>query len=348
VVCTDNGLSSIDNRKFNDRDEDNEWVKKGVIGQRHFVVVQSLKKMDKTLQDWALGQEGWSYRTKDSSGKRITVNNFSLTKLNNDNYGEFRNVTFFKERTAAENGLDQRLIATFSLKYKEYMQALRKGKIDRAEKMIKNGTYKKQNDSSPRSLIKESHTTEDGQEATVRKADIDKEKIDKDSRFDGFYCLATNMFKDKYPIELIAKIGARRWEIEECFRIMKSDFNARPFFHNKDSRIKAHLMTCFMALMLIRTIERQIAANSGAHPRYPDGKYTVSEILTALREIKVIRLDGGRGYQPDYTDSPVIKDLLEIFDLKELEKEVIFADKFKEILKRIKKAPRKYKSQGTP
>lgn len=126
----------------------------------------------------------------------------------------------------------------------------------RAEKMIDSGSYKYERDTSPRAYVSQDHTTDNGEKATKTKATINKQKAENDALYDGFYCTATNLFKEQCSVQQIIAIAQRRWEIEECFRIMKTNLKSRPFYHNKGSRIVAHFQTCFMALLLIRGIER--------------------------------------------------------------------------------------------
>ena len=245
------------------------------------------------------------------------------------------NVIFYKERTIAKNGLDQRLIVTFSLKYQDYMRALRERKIKRAQKMIETGSYKQEHENSPRSLLKQEHQTKDGKKATKTTAKINQEKIDKDAKFDGFYCNATNLFKEECSTQQIAAIGARRWEIEECFRIMKTS-KSRLFYHNKDSRIIAHFITCFMTLVLIRGLERKIALQAGPHDRYPNGKYTVDELLQAIKDIELVSVSQGQAFMPSYNNSEIISELLKIFDMQQFGPQVVMKDTLKNILKKIK------------
>ena len=187
--------------------------------------------------------------------------------------------------------------------------------------------------------------TESGEEATISSAEIDLEKVETDKLYDGFYCLATNLFKEECSAQEIVAIQARRWEIEECFRIMKTDLRSRPFYHNKDSRIKAHFLTCFTALLLLRGLERRIADNCKENDRYPDGKYTIPELLEALRAISLIGIAEGQAYVPDYKNSEVITDLLKIFELPELGNQVIMKDALKKILKKIKNSPEMIKDE---
>lgn len=341
VVCTDAGLASLDNRLLNNVNEENDpLVDFGFKGKRHFICVQSIrgKSLNNTLKEWAVDKKGWSYKIK-KGNKVETFDNFDLNNITDDNRDELYNVVFYKERTIAENNLDQRLIMTFSLKYQDYQRALRQRKLKRAEKMIKTGSYKHEYASSPRVYVSQDHTTENGDKATKTEASINKEKVENDALYDGFYCTATNLFKEQCSVKQIIAIAQRRWEIEECFRIMKTDLKSRPFYHNKDSRIVAHFQTCFIALLLIRGIERKIARHNIDNMKYPECKYTVPEILDAIRELSLISIAEGQAFVPDYNNSELISELLECFDLKELGKQILMKDTLKNILKKIKTSP---------
>lgn len=344
IVCTDCGLSGEKNRKFNNLDDDSTLVKLGLSGKRRFICTQSVKKLKEFLKNWVKDKKDWSYTEYDKDGKHRIIKGFNLESLENPEiYAKHYNTVFFKERTTAEKGLDSRLVATFSLKYRDYMKALRERKIKRASKMIENGSYANESERSPRSLIKKTYTTKQGEEANCKKAIIDEEKISADEQFDGLYAMTTNIFCDEMPVSQIAAISSRRWEIEECFRIMKTELDARPFYHSKDQRIISHFLTCFIALLLIRGIEQKLTEDDNNELHYPEGKYTVSDILKVLRTLQVISVDGGAGYQPDYNDSELVTDLLNRFDLKEFSRMVVMKDTMKKILKKIKASPKMIK-----
>jgi len=346
IICTDSGLSSEGNRKYNNRDADDPLVRLGKSGQRRFICTQSVKKLPEFLKEWALNNEDWSYATRDASGQLKIGSGFNLSSLKDDDLrAKYYNTVFFKERTTAEKGLDSRLVVSFSIKYQEYLRGIREGKIKRASKMIANGTYDTENERSPKRFISKKHLTDSGEEAKKKKASLNKERISEDEQYDGFYALTTNIFKEEMSTHKLVGISERRWEIEECFRIMKTDLEARPFFHSKDNRIIAHFQTCFMSLLLIRGIERRLATLHGKHDRYPNGKYTITEILDALKALNVISIDEGQGYQPDYTNSEVIRDLLKVFSLEAFGQQVVMQDTMKKILKKIKTEPKRLKNK---
>ena len=344
TVCTDCGLSSEKNRKFNTTDENDFLNKYGFEGKRNFVCTQSIKTLPEHLKEWALNTAGWSYRTTDKSGNAVTVNDFNLSTLDDESvYTKYYNIIFFKERTTCEKNRDERLIVTFSLKYKAYLESVRARKLKRANKMIENGTYDQEHENSPKHYISKLHTTENGEYASKQTACIDTDKVNEDTIYEGFYAVATNIFKDEKSSADIAALSSRRWEIEECFRIMKSDLVARPFFHSKDSRIIAHFQTCFMALLLLRGIEYKLAEYHGSKDKYPNGRYTMDQILNALKSMNVFSVENGLAYMPDYNNSQLIEDLLTIFSMKEFTKQIVMKDKMKKIIQSIKKSPTIYK-----
>lgn len=155
--------------------------------------------------------------------------------------------------------------------------------------MIEKGTYDSENERSSKRYIDKKFYDEKGKEVKKKKAELALDKIAEDEKYDGYYALSTNIFKEEMESSKLVNISSRRWEIEECFRIMKTDLEARPFFHSKDSRIIAHFQTCFMALLLLRGVERKISDYYKGKRPYPDAMYTMNEILYALRNMHHIK-----------------------------------------------------------
>lgn len=309
VVCTDAGLSSTSNRKFNDYDGDD--------GQRAFVTTQSIKKLKDYQKQWALDISGWRL-AGDTSKKPIL---YDLSKLDAE---KDKDKIYYKSRWINEDGLEQQLIVTFSLKYKEYQQTIRNRQVTRAMKAVKKGKSgvetKRQND--PKRFIKADHATENGEVANKAVYYVDQEAIKEEEKYDGFYAVCTNLEDNA---EEIVKINKRRWEIEECFRIMKTDFEARPVYLQRQERITAHFITCFIALIVYRYLEKQL-----------DEKYTCSEILETLRDMNFLKFEG-KGYIPTYTRTELTNDLHEKFGF-ETSKEIIPIKKMKKICADTKKA----------
>ena len=289
IVCTDAGLSSTDNRKFNNE------------AGRAFITTQSIKKLKKHLKEWCLEATGWKLEgfETDKNGKSIT---FDIRQLETDVdlAHKFRNSTFYKERWIKEDGLEQKLIVTFSLKYKYYQQSIRERQVKRAEKMLNGNlsSLKKHHQNDCKRFIKKTGVTSDGEIADKEIYALDQSVIDEEARYDGFYAVCTNL-SDEPP--KIAKINHSRWEIEECFRIMKTDFKSRPAYVRTDSRIQAHFMTCFLSLILFRYLEKAL-----------DYQYTCEEILTALREMNFLII-ASEGYIPTYTRTDLTDSLHKAF-----------------------------------
>ena len=272
IVCTDAGLASAANRKFNDQKE------------RSFIVTQSLKKLKGHLQDWALDKTGWHLG---NSSKE-----YDLTEIEEE---RFQDAVFFKERWINENGLEQRLIVTFSPKYKMYQRSVRERQISRAQKIVDQGKHVlSRNPSSPTRFIDEINITDDGEVAENVSISLSDKKIEKESAFDGFYGVCTTLESD---IKDIIHINKQRWQIEAAFRTMKSEFKARPVYLHRDDRIQAHFLTCFIALLVIRILENRLS-----------NKYTCEELLYTLRNMDMHKVKGF-GYLCSYTRTD-ITDLL--------------------------------------
>ena len=316
IVCTDAGLSSCENRRFND------------IEDRAFITTQSVKKLKKHLKEWCLDKSGWKLEgmETDRSGKILT---FDISQLGTDEKlaESFRNSTFYKERWIKDNGVEQKLIVTFSLKYKHYQQSIRERQITRAEKILDSGVsgLKKHHQNDCKRFIKKTNLTSDGEVAEKEIYELDQSVIEKESVYDGFYAVCTNL--DDSPSRIV-KINHRRWEIEECFRIMKTDFRSRPAYVRTDDRIQAHFMTCFLSLILFRYLEKAL-----------DYKYTCEEILYTLREMNFLSVNS-EGYIPTYTRTDLTDSLHEAFGFR-TDHQIISQRKMKKIF-RDTKNPKRY------
>ena len=275
VICTDAGLSSDANRKFNN------------YGERSFITTQSIKKLKSELKEWCLSPDGWEL---EGSRKKYDISNLEDNEEN-------RNKIFYKQRyiegydEERDISFNQTLIITYSLKYKIYQRTLRDRQIERAKKYLEHpSTADKRSQTDAKRFIKKTPYTGDGEIASKAKYEINEDVIAEESRYDGFYAVCTNLDDD--PAD-IAKINHDRWEIEESFRIMKTEFEARPVYLQRDDRIEAHFLTCFIALMIYRILEKQL-----------DDKYTCSELIKTMKEMKMRKIDD-HGYIPCYTRTAI-------------------------------------------
>lgn len=300
IVCTDAGLASTDNRKFNDKEE------------RAFITTQSIKKLKKHLKEWALDSCGWNLNND--------MKTYDISELDEEKY---KDKIFYKERWIKEDGLEQKLIVTYSIKYRNYQRRIRNNQIERAQKTIDTNPtkLKKNNQNDYKRFISKTHCTSNGEIAEKEIFSIDTELIKKEEDFDGFYAVCTNLEDDASEI---IKVNKRRWEIEECFRIMKSEFKARPVYLSRDDRVEAHFTTCFIALIIYRLLEKKLGE-----------KYTCHEILTKLREMDFYQIKG-EGYIPTYTRDDLTDDLHEVFGFR-TDYQIISMQQMKNIFKATKK-----------
>lgn len=279
VICTDAGLSSEANRKFNN------------YGERSFITTQSIKKLKENLKAWALDPTGWSLEGSEET--------FDISQL--EDTPENHKKLFYKQQwiegwdEEREIAFNQNLIVTYSLKYKQYQQTIRNRQVERAIKAMQNpSTLERHTQTDAKRFIIKTNVTNDGEIAENKVYQLNTEAIQEEAKYDGFYAVCTNLDDDPWEI---AKINHDRWEIEESFRIMKSEFSARPVYLQRDDRIEAHFLTCFIALLLYRILEKQLGE-----------KYTCEEIIETLRNMNMASV-GNEGYIPAYTRTEITDDL---------------------------------------
>ena len=283
VVCTDAGLSSHKNKRYN------------AIQGRSYITTQSLKKLKADLQQTALAPDGWYLM-----GAKAKYRKYNLTEVDEKKYND---AVFYKELPIDNKDFDERLIVTYSIKYRNYLRKIREKQVLRAQKALQNGKVcAKKNANDFRRLIKTINCTEDGEVAEEKTQDIDYEYIRQEERFDGFYAISTNL-ADEEPSE-IANANHQRWQIEQCFRIMKSEFKSRPVYVRTDARIKAHFLTCFLSLVLYKYLAKRLR-----------GSYSCEQICQTLRSMEVRELLG-EGYIPNYTRTDLTDDLHESFGFR--------------------------------
>lgn len=298
VVCTDAGLASNENRVFNN------------IQNRSFVVTQSLKKIKGHLREWALSPEGWR---KNNSKEIVNLENIDNSSNSDD--------VFYKERWIKENGLEQRLIVSYSPKYAAYQKAIRNSQILRAQELINNPSkIAKSRQNDPKRFVTSKSITNDGEIAEKRLVSLNEEAIKNEEMFDGFYAVCTTLEDD---ISEIIKVNKRRWEIEESFRILKSEFKARPVYLKNDDRIKAHFTVCFLSLVIYRILESKL-----------ESKYTSAEIMECLRNMNILEIKGN-DYIPAYTRTDLTDNLHELFSFR-TDTEIVTLKSLKKIFKQTK------------
>ncbi len=318
IVCTDAGLSSKTNRKFNDKTIGGERL-------RSFITTQSVKQLPEYLKEFALDPDGW-HLTDDNR-------EYNINELDEDIYHD---AVFYKDRWIKEDlsvrkikkgakPLEQHLIVSFSLKYKNYQRRIRQGQIERAQDMISSGKYKQRpkNQNDPHRFISRDNVSENGEVCDIEVPYLNTALIEEEERYDGFYAVCTNL--DDMGIDEIIRINRKRWEIEECFRIMKTEFKARPVYLQREDRIKAHFLTCFISLFTYRVLEKKL-----------DEKYTVDEIIQTLRDMDLYRPGEKLGYNPAYTRTDLTDDLHAVCGFR-TDYEIISDMNMKKVIRETKK-----------
>lgn len=306
ILCTDAGLASDDIKKYN--------IKDG----RGFVITQSLKKLKEEYKEQIFDKKDWKL-----PGDLKHLYNLEEIENNEDLREKYYDSLFYKIIQTETKSVKQDTIVTFCFKYFDYNRNIRNSQIERAKKNINsnNVTRKGKNQNDPNRFIEEINSTSDGIVANEKTYSINENLIKEEEKYDEYYALSTNITGN---VEDILKITKGRWEIEESFRIMKSDFLARPVNLSREDRIKAHFMTCFIALLIYRILEKKL-----------DYKYTTKEILDTLRNMNVTELKGN-GYIPSYERTDITDFIHEKYNFN-TDTEVITYKKIKKIFNTISK-----------
>lgn len=303
IVCTDAGLASQNNRRFN------------TGGERAYVVTQSLKTTKEYLRNWALDPKGWQ-----KSGTNEVIDLETI-----DDAAENKSI-YYKSRQIKENGLEEQLVVTYSPKYKIYMRTVRERQVIRAEsKLKKPSSLKKKRANDPERFVTSLHCTQEGEVADKEVFALNTDAIAKEEKFDGFYAVCTNL--EAEPTEII-KINKRRWEIEQSFRILKHEFRARPVFLSRDDRIQAHFLTCFISLLIYRILEHRLKA------KLPRQEICGASIVRTLKDMDFLDMQG-EGYVPLYTRSDMTDAIHDLFGFR-TDTEIVTKADMKKNLKKTK------------
>lgn len=312
IYCSDGGLGSYSIREFNS------------MGGRAFIVTQSIKKLSDVLKDAVFNDCDYrllsndmpisvehlkTFDRKDSASRSLYDDKayriIEANRIVDLGLTEEKTLVSGKKKSVKSKGtLKQRIIVTFSRKMMEYQRTIRNRQIGRAKKMIKSCDPEeiKKGPNDVRRFMKRIAKGKDGKEASVR-CEIDEEKIREEEKYDGYYAVATNL---EDPARDILAVFGKRYQIEDCFRIMKTSFDARPVFHHNPERIKAHFLICYTALLIYRLIEVQLDDRKKHH--------TVEEVRTTLKNMNITE-EFNVYYKALYTGSRTLTDLVTILDL---------------------------------
>ena len=289
IYCADAGLGSLNIRNFNS------------MGGRAFIVTQSIKKLSATLKQAVFNDSDYRLLSTNASVTIQEMKSFNRhdpanKKLYNDRIYKIIpadkafDLGLYEEKVCKSGSvrkvrskavIPQKIIVSFSRKVMEYQRYVRNRQIQRAKILLNNidpDTYKKGPHDVTR-FIKRTFSTSSG-ETVTETYEIDQAVIDEEEKYDGFYAVATNLDD---PAKDILEMSINRYKIEDCFRVMKSNFSARPVFHKKRERIIAHFMICYTALLIYRLMEKKLDLH-GTH-------FTVDNIIETLKSMDVANIE---------------------------------------------------------
>lgn len=312
IYCADAGLGSFNIRKFNS------------MGGRAFIVAQSIKKLSNTLKEAIFNDFDYRLLSDDEVVTIKQLKSFDKTdKMNLSLYNDkaYKVIEADKaidlglyEEQQLKNGktkkvksmalLKQRVIVTFSRKTMEYQRYIRNKQIERARKLLKNldpESFKKGPHDVTR-FIKRVTSSKSG-DSVIDSYIINQSIIDEEEKYDGYYAIATNLEDDA---KSVIEISLNRYKIEDCFRLMKTNFSARPIFHQTRERITAHFMICYTALLIYRLLEAKLDAY-GTH-------FTTENIIETLKNMEVANVQD-MYYLSTYNGSQICTALDAVFDL---------------------------------
>ena len=325
IYCADAGLGSYNIRKFNS------------MGGKAFVVTQSIKKLSDTLQTAVFNDHDFRLL---STGQPVTLDMMHhFDRHDPENLALYQDKAFkvipadnlvdlglYEEKhykngktrmVKAKGVLKQDLVITFSRKMMEYQRYIRNRQVERAKKLLERidpETYKKGPHDVTR-FIKRTSKGISGEKA----ADVyylDEAMIAEEEKYDGFYAIATNLeISSRLPRQLedvrqILDISAQRYKIEDCFRLLKTNFTARPIFHQNENRIKAHFMICYTSLLIFRLLQKKLDM-AGFH-------FTPTDLIETLKNMNISDMEG-ICYKATYTGSQILTALGTIYPLSQLD-----------------------------
>lgn len=307
IYCSDAGLGYNDTRLFND------------FGGRKFVVTQSIKKLNSILKQAVFNDYDYRFSQDGKPASLETMKTFDRTLKENRKYYDgyiYKSIPVDKlvdlglfevkqckngktKKVKSKGNLKQRIIVTYSRKMAEYQKTVRNRQIERAKKILANmdpDNFKKGPNDVTRFIKSDKEK---------KNYYLDEARIEEEAKYDGFYAVATNIF-DMKETEVL-DIQSRRYKIEDCFRVLKTNFSSRPVYHRKENRIKAHFLICYTALLIYRLLEVKLDRNK-TH-------FTTEQIIETLQNMNVVNCSD-MYYQACYTGSDVLDSLEQLFDLK--------------------------------
>lgn len=363
VVSTDSGLASEGNRRYN-MAEGRDYI--------CVQSLPSLKAADQEMalapEGWRIAYSGKDSRESELPSADNNHQIFNLNELLNEAAGHpgvLKDITFYKEivvekslrydnpewlekekkdrgakhvdtegkpipRQLCTPPRNERIIVTYDHDYALFLAQKRDERLKQAAAIVKNCDEKgRQSQQSPRKYIKTVHRTKKGEVASKVEMAIDEEAVSRDARFDGFYAYGTSLDDDAVDI-----LRARSFhhEIEHLFRTTKTILGTRPVFLARPDRIKSHFLTCFIALYILKLIQKQVAdANAET---YSDNPLSIDSLVETLRTFRFFK-QGNHGYSPAYMRT-ILTDQLQEYAGVQVNNKIITNKQMKQMYRNVK------------
>lgn len=288
IYCADAGLGSYNIRKFNS------------MGGRAFIVTQSIKKLSIPLKEAVFNDYDYKLLSDDTPVTIKDMQDFdphakeNLSLYNDYAYkiiqadkavdlGLYEEITLKNGKNVKRKAtglLKQYIIITFSRKMMEYQRTVRSRQIERAKNILntKDPEEIKKGPNDVKRFMKRVAKTKSGEKVVIEYT-LDEARIAEEEKYDGYYAVATNLTD---PAKEILSISHNRYKIEDCFRIMKTNFDGRPINHRLPERIKAHFLVCYTALLVLRLIEKKLDEQ--------ETHITTDALITTLRNMDVVNI----------------------------------------------------------
>lgn len=279
IIVADRGINTSDNTYglSGTNDEINDDFDGYVYGQ-------SIKQGDQDFKNWAL----------DSSNlicdKYLDKNNDEIVFKHKSRIIK-KAVTIKSDKTNrnVKKATYQKQMVYYSQKYADKQRKERSILIQKSKDLINNpAKYNKATAYGAAAYVKNINFDKETGEVLKSKLSLNISKIKEEEKYDGYYSIVTSEIEmsDKQMRDTYKGL----WEIEESFRILKSEFSARPVYVRTEEHINAHFLVCFITLVMARLLKKEF-----------DNKYSITNIRESILKCNCTYLDMNK-YLFDYND----------------------------------------------
>ena len=310
IVVADRGLNTSDNTAFlSGKNHDD------MTGNDGYVYGQSVLGADKQFKEWVLKQEDYLIEKKEGENND---GNPIFFKHKSRIYAKKIQLKGTDGKRVQKMEIYQKQMVYYSEKYAKKQKKDRDKAIAKAKELISNpGKYTRATSVGAAGYINNiKFSKETGEIPDGLLLSLNEARIQEEEKYDGYYSIVTS---EKHLSDTeIRDIYKGLWEIEESFKIIKSEFKARPVYVKKDEHVEAHFLICFAALVIMRVLEHML-----------EKKHTVKQIRNSLISYSCSYLEQNY-YLFDYRDD-VIKSIESVFGF-DLSKKIMSQAEIKKIL----------------